>query len=100
WRSVAALAMAPLQDLLNLGNEARMNVPGQAVGNWEWRATEKMLSGKSLQSLCELTKNSNRRGLGQIAPAHAGMEAELYQKRAAQGTEDGEARTGADARNP
>ncbi|HXJ96365.1 MAG TPA: 4-alpha-glucanotransferase, partial [Terriglobia bacterium] len=47
WRSVAALAMAPLQDLLNLGNEARMNVPGQAVGNWEWRATEKMLSGKS-----------------------------------------------------
>src|SRR5262245_19759139 len=29
WSSVAALAMAPLQDLLNLGREARMNVPGR-----------------------------------------------------------------------
>ena len=29
WSSVAALAMAPLQDLLNLGGEARMNVPGR-----------------------------------------------------------------------
>ena len=36
----AALAMAPLQDLLNLGNEARMNVPGRADGNWRWRCTE------------------------------------------------------------
>ena len=32
WESVAALAIAPLQDLLNLGNEARMNVPGRADG--------------------------------------------------------------------
>ena len=30
WRSVAGLAIAPIQDLLNLGNEARMNVPGRA----------------------------------------------------------------------
>ena len=30
WSSKAALAIAPLQDLLNLGNEARMNVPGRA----------------------------------------------------------------------
>jgi 4-alpha-glucanotransferase len=35
--------MAPFQDLLNLGKEARMNVPGQAAGNWRWRATEDML---------------------------------------------------------
>ncbi len=32
WSSKAALAMAPLQDLLNLGTEARMNVPGRARG--------------------------------------------------------------------
>jgi 4-alpha-glucanotransferase len=34
WGSVAALAITPLQDALNLGNEARMNVPGRAGGNW------------------------------------------------------------------
>ncbi|MBV8133456.1 MAG: 4-alpha-glucanotransferase, partial [Alphaproteobacteria bacterium] len=37
WSSVAALAIAPLQDLLNLGNDARMNLPGRAEGNWRWR---------------------------------------------------------------
>jgi 4-alpha-glucanotransferase len=35
--SVANLAMVPVQDLLGLGNEARMNVPGVAKGNWCWR---------------------------------------------------------------
>lgn len=41
WRlaqaSVADTAIAPLQDLLGLGPEARMNVPGAASGNWGWR---------------------------------------------------------------
>src|SRR5271169_3114539 len=44
WSSAAALAMAPLQDLLNLGNGARMNLPGRAEGNWRWRCTEDMLT--------------------------------------------------------
>jgi 4-alpha-glucanotransferase len=34
WSSVAAVSMAPLQDLMNLGSGARMNVPGRAEGNW------------------------------------------------------------------
>src|SRR5262249_19599401 len=34
WSSPAVLAVAPLQDLLNLGSEARMNRPGSAEGNW------------------------------------------------------------------
>ncbi len=38
WSSVAADALAPLQDVLELGAEARMNVPGVAKGNWGWRA--------------------------------------------------------------
>ena len=38
WSSGAALALAPVQDLLNLGSEARMNVPGVADGNWRWHA--------------------------------------------------------------
>src|SRR5215831_1808291 len=44
WSSPAALAMAPLQDVLNLGAEARMNIPGRAQGNWRWRTTEDLLS--------------------------------------------------------
>jgi 4-alpha-glucanotransferase len=35
--SVADLAMVPLQDVLGLGNEARMNLPGSMSGNWKWR---------------------------------------------------------------
>ena len=60
WSSVAALAMAPLQDLLNLGREARMNVPGRPEGNWRWRCTEEMLSDPAFEWLRDLTKNVNR----------------------------------------
>ena len=60
WSSPAAMAMAPLQDLLNLGKEARMNVPGRAEGNWSWRATEAMLSNAAFEWLRDLTNNSKR----------------------------------------
>jgi 4-alpha-glucanotransferase len=60
WSSSAALAIAPLQDLLNLGPEARMNVPGRADGNWRWRTTEDMLSSPALRALRELTNRSQR----------------------------------------
>jgi 4-alpha-glucanotransferase len=60
WESVAALAIAPLQDLLNLGNEARMNVPGRAEGNWGWRCTEEMLSTRAFEWLRDLTNLSGR----------------------------------------
>ena len=60
WSSVAALAMAPLQDVLNLGAEARMNVPGRAEGDWRWRCTADMLSTPAWQWLQDLTQTSNR----------------------------------------
>jgi 4-alpha-glucanotransferase len=60
WSSVAALALAPFQDVLNLGAGARMNVPGRPDGNWRWRATEDMLSAPAFQRLRDLTKASNR----------------------------------------
>jgi len=63
WSSVAALAIAPLQDLLNLGNEARMNVPGRAEGNWRWRSTGKMFSNRPFEWLRDLTRDSNRLSL-------------------------------------
>jgi 4-alpha-glucanotransferase len=64
WSSVAALSMAPLQDLLNLGREARMNIPGHAEGNWSWRCTEDLLSDRRFEWLRDLTKNSERLGMG------------------------------------
>jgi 4-alpha-glucanotransferase len=60
WASSAALAIAPLQDLLNLGNEARMNMPGRADGNWAWRCTEEMLTPAVFQWLHEVTAASQR----------------------------------------
>jgi 4-alpha-glucanotransferase len=59
---MAALALAPLQDLLNLGADARMNVPGRLEGNWRWRYTEDMLSAAAFQRLRDLTITSNRGG--------------------------------------
>jgi len=59
WSSPAALAIAPLQDVLNLGREARMNRPGSTEGNWRWR-TEDPLSGSPLQQLRDLTLSSGR----------------------------------------
>jgi 4-alpha-glucanotransferase len=37
WSSVGVFALAPMQDFLSLGNEARMNYPGDPSGNWCWR---------------------------------------------------------------
>jgi len=62
WSSAAALAVAPLQDLLNLGREGRMNVPGHTDGNWRWRCTEDLLSSPAFHWLEQLTESSNRRG--------------------------------------
>jgi 4-alpha-glucanotransferase len=61
WASVAALTVAPLQDVLDLGVGSRMNVPGRADGNWRWRFTEEMLSTTAFEWLCELTERSKRR---------------------------------------
>ena len=48
WSSVAVFALAPMQDFLNLGNESRMNYPGNPSGNWIWRMSDSALS-ESLQ---------------------------------------------------
>jgi 4-alpha-glucanotransferase len=44
WSSVAEVAIAPMQDLLELGSEARMNFPSRAEGNWVWRVEAEELS--------------------------------------------------------
>ena len=60
WSSAAGLVIAPLQDLLNLGSESRMNVPGRAEGNWRWRCNEEMLSAPAFEQLRDLTQATNR----------------------------------------
>ncbi len=44
WGSVAMFSLAPLQDFLNLGTEARMNYPGRLGGNWSWRMPAESLT--------------------------------------------------------
>ena len=44
WSSVAVFALTPMQDLLELGNSARMNYPSRLGGNWEWRMDSRALS--------------------------------------------------------
>ena len=53
--SVADLAMIPLQDLLGLGSEARMNRPGVAEGNWGWRYRPELLTAGLKERLRQLT---------------------------------------------
>jgi 4-alpha-glucanotransferase len=44
WGSVAVFAVAPLQDFLRLGTEARLNFPGKVGGFWSWRMDASVLS--------------------------------------------------------
>ncbi|TRZ75897.1 MAG: 4-alpha-glucanotransferase [Bacteroidetes bacterium] len=55
WASVAHTAIVPMQDLLELGNEARMNLPGTTINNWMWRAKSRDFSNKLAQKLAHLT---------------------------------------------
>jgi len=52
----------PAAGCINLGAEARMNVPGRAADNWRWRCPEDMLSAADAERLRDLTEASNRRG--------------------------------------
>jgi 4-alpha-glucanotransferase len=56
WSSVADYAIAPLQDVVNLGSEARMNSPGRPTGNWGWRLREDQLNVATLERLADLTE--------------------------------------------
>ncbi|KYC44176.1 4-alpha-glucanotransferase [Scytonema hofmannii PCC 7110] len=58
--SVANQAIIPLQDVLGLGGEARMNFPSKAEGNWDWRCTSGSLTKEVSQRLQTLTRLSGR----------------------------------------
>lgn len=56
WASVADYAIVPLQDVLDLGPEARMNFPGKPAGNWTWRIPPDRLTADVLDRLRDLTE--------------------------------------------
>jgi 4-alpha-glucanotransferase len=56
WSSVAVYSVTTMQDLLNLGTEARMNFPSKLGGNWEWRMQEKDMNDELGRSLGELNR--------------------------------------------
>lgn len=60
YQSVAEIAVTPLQDVLELGSEGRMNVPGQPEHNWAWRYTEGMIQPHHAEWLADLAAATAR----------------------------------------
>ena len=58
--SPAALAMIPVQDVLELGSEARMNTPGRPTGNWTWRLEPGQLTAEAAEQLRAVTAAAGR----------------------------------------
>ncbi len=60
WSSVADMAIVPMQDLLGLGTEARINTPSTLGNNWKWRATEDQINNKLANRLYKYTQMYGR----------------------------------------
>jgi 4-alpha-glucanotransferase len=54
--SVSNTAIIPMQDLLGLGNEARMNLPGSTDGNWYWQCKDGSFSDEIAERLADLVE--------------------------------------------
>lgn len=62
--SVANLAIMPLQDVLGLGSEARMNLPARASGNWRWRFVSNQITPAMRARLTDLVQLYERIPVG------------------------------------
>jgi len=60
WKSVAVFAITPMQDVLGLSGEARMNFPSKLGGNWEWRMNENDMREDLAAGLRDLNWLTNR----------------------------------------
>ena len=60
WSSVANMAIIPLQDLLRLGDEARMNLPGSMRNNWEWRFSWNQVTSYHVKEMRSLSRLYDR----------------------------------------
>ena len=79
--SVADTCLIPVQDLLELGSEARMNVPSAAEGNWSWRCPAELLTLNLAEKLKALTVITDRDGIAvEPMPTHAEIEEVVARK--------------------
>jgi 4-alpha-glucanotransferase len=60
YQSRAGWVVIPVQDILGLGSEARINRPGTASGNWEWRTEKGLLTERAAEELRSLSLESGR----------------------------------------
>ena len=60
YSSPARLAMIQAQDVLGLGSEARMNIPGRATGSWRWRMKPGALTAEHARRLRAATEEAGR----------------------------------------
>jgi len=60
YSSEAGATLVPLQDVLGLGSDSRMNTPGTASGSWRWRISDELSLKPSLKRLKELTFKTSR----------------------------------------
>ncbi len=58
--SNAVLAIIPMQDILDLDEKSRMNIPGTVLGNWEWRVQKENLTQELSLNLAHLTAKNRR----------------------------------------
>ena len=68
WASVADYAIAPVQDVLDLPTEERMNLPGKGEGNWRYRMREGAFNDQVVHRLRELTEVYGRLGMTNDQP--------------------------------
>jgi 4-alpha-glucanotransferase len=55
WSSVAEMAIVPMQDIIGLGSEARLNAPSTMGNNWKWRATSDQITWELARKLYKYT---------------------------------------------
>lgn len=60
WSSVANVSIAQMQDFLNLGNEARTNLPSTLGQNWRWRAKKGVFTEELAEKIYKMTKRYGR----------------------------------------
>lgn len=65
-QSASDTAIIPMQDLLGLGDSARMNIPGQAKGNWMWRMDDHAITEAITNKLRTLTNDAHRSPGGEV----------------------------------
>ncbi|MFH0992257.1 MAG: 4-alpha-glucanotransferase [bacterium] len=65
-RSVADVVVFPMQDILGLGSESRMNLPGTTVGNWEWRFSWSQVGPMPAERLYQISALCGRTGYDRL----------------------------------